>query len=69
MRGRRVTIPEPRGKKSLKEQHFNFQFCFSKGGGTKSLPADEVFEHRTLARTLPTDDCNLRQIEGHLHAQ
>lgn len=34
-----------------------------------SLPANEIFQHGTLASTLPTHYCDLRKIQLHMHSE
>ena len=75
MSGRRVTMPEPRGKKSLWKSKRN---CFwirkkkrrkTKVCGVFQIPADKVFKHTRLASALAAHDSNLWQIDLERGAQ
>lgn len=59
-RGRRVTIPVPRGKKSLPTMFFSH--IVSAQGRTHPLNNGSHLQDTTLTTTLRTDDCDLRQI-------
>lgn len=67
IRGRRVTIPEPRGKKSLFYHQLYNALLLNPYIRTHikivSSLSDEVLEHTRLAGALTTDDSDLWQVD------